>query len=195
MAQKDNLLGKQFNRLKVVGVSKNKNGHTFWICKCICGKEKIIQSCALKSGRTKSCGCYNSEMVSKRKLKHGNCIGGPNPVYKMFQHARSRAKKEKLPFTLKLQDIKIPEFCPVFKNIQLKTNNRIINDSSPSLDKLIPEKGYTRENVRVISFKANRMKQNVKFQDIKRLGEWLENELGPKKINDNTLENQLFCVY
>lgn len=37
-----------------------------WKCVCDCGTEKNVRACDLKSGRTKSCGCYMKEMASKR---------------------------------------------------------------------------------------------------------------------------------
>lgn len=45
-------------------------GHGFkvyWICKCDCGTIKSIISCDLKSGKTKSCGCFQKEQTSKAK--------------------------------------------------------------------------------------------------------------------------------
>lgn len=33
---------------------------TFWICKCDCGNETIVQSSHLRSGHTQSCGCLIS---------------------------------------------------------------------------------------------------------------------------------------
>ena len=54
--------GEKFNFLTVIKqVPKPphlKNNHTYWLCRCDCGNEKIIDQRALKSGNTKSCGCY-----------------------------------------------------------------------------------------------------------------------------------------
>jgi hypothetical protein len=35
----------------------DKNGGRRWICRCRCGKEKLIHASGLKNGMTKSCGC------------------------------------------------------------------------------------------------------------------------------------------
>lgn len=40
-------------------------------CKCECGKFKNIDLAALKKGGTKSCGCYNYDVVMKRNITHG----------------------------------------------------------------------------------------------------------------------------
>src|SRR6185295_10789375 len=53
-----NLVGKKFGRLSVlryVGESK-------WECKCECGKTTKALGFSLRSGRTKSCGCYTREL-------------------------------------------------------------------------------------------------------------------------------------
>lgn len=69
----DNLLGKKFNRLTVVGNTNERysNGGYKWICKCDCGNDSIVRGDSLKSGHIKSCGCLNSELTSKRAFKHG----------------------------------------------------------------------------------------------------------------------------
>lgn len=35
-----------------------------WLCLCDCGKETIVSTTGLKSGHTKSCGCYQDEVAS-----------------------------------------------------------------------------------------------------------------------------------
>lgn len=67
--------GQVFERLTVVGevVKKpRKNGyyHSYWPCQCSCGSPiKLVEEQALKSGRTRSCGCLNKESIEKKKLK------------------------------------------------------------------------------------------------------------------------------
>jgi hypothetical protein len=66
-----------FNRWTVINYAgKNKFGNLLWNCICECGTEKIIQSSHLKSGNTKSCGCYQIEKTIERLTKHGNAIVG-----------------------------------------------------------------------------------------------------------------------
>ena len=73
--------------------------------------------------------------------------------------AKSRAIKNNLPFNIDESDIFIPEFCPLI-GIKLERGSKIHN-SSPTLDKIIPELGYVKGNVWVISWKANRLKSNL----------------------------------
>lgn len=61
-----NLTGKRFERLTVIERAPNKGTVTRWKCKCDCGKEIIVRAADLRTGRTRSCGCLRSEVVSKR---------------------------------------------------------------------------------------------------------------------------------
>ena len=76
----------------------------------------------------------------------------------LVQSARSRAKKYNLPFDITHEDVVVPEFCP-YLGIKLVPFSEW---SSPSLDKIIPELGYVKGNIQVISMKANTMKNNAK---------------------------------
>ena len=75
--------------------------------------------------------------------------------YRLFQACKGRAKQNKIPFNLELDDIIIPEFCPVLRiQIMYKT------DYAPSIDRKDSSKGYTKGNIRVISKRANTLKNN-----------------------------------
>lgn len=42
-----------------------------WLCKCKCGTQRVIREDQLKSGETRSCGCLQRELMSKRFRTHG----------------------------------------------------------------------------------------------------------------------------
>ncbi len=69
----DNLIGRTYGKLTVISRDENKHGKTYWKCKCECGNIVTVNSYCLKSGQTKSCGCINKELMSKKFLK--NLIG------------------------------------------------------------------------------------------------------------------------
>lgn len=72
MAKKIDITGCRFERLlaiKEIGVDSNKK--IIWECRCDCGKIIQTTSNQLRQGRTKSCGCYNADMIKTRSLKHG----------------------------------------------------------------------------------------------------------------------------
>jgi hypothetical protein len=64
------LTGRKFGKLTVVDIAYLKNRHIYWNCLCECGNTKIVNGIGLKRGTTKSCGCYNRECLSNRKI-HG----------------------------------------------------------------------------------------------------------------------------
>ena len=80
--QKDNLEKKEFGRWKVIRFYKIINHKTFWWCKCKCGTEKAIDAHSLKSGTSKSCGCYNKEIASATMKTHGMSKSKLYYVYK-----------------------------------------------------------------------------------------------------------------
>lgn len=93
------LTGKRFGRLVVIQRMDNaKNRKLRWLCKCDCGKEKIILGYHLKSGHTKSCGCLRKEVTIKRlsiinkgneySLKHGRSKN--DKTYTSWRHMKDR---------------------------------------------------------------------------------------------------------
>lgn len=90
-----------------------------------------------------------------------------DPRKTMLSNAKKRAADKNLPFNIDLDDIIMPEVCPVF-GIKLKNNwgGRCPAPDSPSLDRVIPELGYVKGNVNVVSNKANRLKNSLTVQEI-----------------------------
>lgn len=64
----ENLIGQIFNYFTVIGGPIHKNKKIYWSCKCKCGNIKEIRSDQLKSGTTKSCGCFKKEILIKNNI-------------------------------------------------------------------------------------------------------------------------------
>jgi hypothetical protein len=94
----------------------------------------------------------------------------------MLRHAKHRAEQSGQPFTLTEEWVVIPQFCPALGT------PIIIGDhwNSPSLDRLDPNKGYTPENTRVISHRANTIKNNASANELVLIARYLLRELAPK---------------
>lgn len=86
---------------------------------------------------------------------------------KMIWSAKKRAKNKNLEFTITVEDIKIPNLCPLL-NISLHKNNKTAYNS-PSLDRKDSTKGYTKDNIWVISHKANSVKNNLTIDELELL--------------------------
>lgn len=72
------ITGQRFGRLVVTSLhhERNKDNGAMFLCACDCGVEKIIHGSAIRSGRTKSCGCLRKEVLGSSGTKHGMCGTG-----------------------------------------------------------------------------------------------------------------------
>jgi len=85
-----------------------------------------------------------------------------------LHNAKARAKRDGLPCNISLADIVVPELCPLL-GIPLCPGNGKVLPGSPTLDRLVPELGYIKGNILVISFRANTIKQNATPEELYRL--------------------------
>jgi hypothetical protein len=88
-----------------------------------------------------------------------------NPERRMVAAAKKTAKSKGLDFNIDASDIVIPDECPVL-GIKLQIGVGTRSDNSPSLDRIVPSKGYTKGNVIVISWRANRLKQDATIEEM-----------------------------
>ena len=171
-SHKANLVGKRFGRLIVISMVGVKNNQTTWLCRCDCGGFVETRGASLVAGYTKSCGC----LKRAGNPKHGF---SRTAEYKMFMGAKHHAIKLGTPFNLSIEDILIPEECPVL-GIPLVRGVGKQSDSSPSLDRLVPKLGYIRGNVCVISNKANRLNNNATLEELNAITNWVATQLNKK---------------
>ena len=54
--KKLNLTGQRFGRLTVIEPAPNMGKRTAWRCRCDCGRETVVTTGRLRSGKTASCG-------------------------------------------------------------------------------------------------------------------------------------------
>jgi hypothetical protein len=78
--------------------------------------------------------------------------------YSMWASAKRRAAKSGLEFSITVEDIIFPDICPLL-NLKLSYEDFGIRYNSPSLDRKDSKKGYTKENIWVISSRANLLKK------------------------------------
>jgi hypothetical protein len=162
---------KRCNRCKVI---KYKNEFNKYQDKC-----SICQS---------YCDSYyenNKEQEIKRALKSQKAQGRErindykknlirrNPINYILTRTRCRAKKLGLPFNITHEDIVIPKRCPIF-GYELKISEGQQADCSPSIDRIIPELGYVKGNIQIISWRANDLKKNATIDELKKLVSYLE---------------------
>lgn len=86
-------------------------------------------------------------------------------IHYLWFRAKQRAEKYKLDFNIEESDIIIPEICPLLE-IPIKLGSKDNYESTPSLDRIDNTKGYVKDNIWVISKKANSMKNSASFKEL-----------------------------
>lgn len=119
--------------------------------------------------RQKTCSryCRMGRRVRQRRERHER-TRRENPELLLLAHARHRAKKSNVPFEIEPEHVYIPSHCPLL-GIELKPGDGTCEPSSPSLDRIDPDKGYTPDNVWVISHRANCIKSNATPEEIAKI--------------------------
>ena len=96
----------------------------------------------------------------------------PNSIkLALLRNAKQRAKTKGLEFNIDISDIELPNVCPLL-GIPLFSSYREEGksvDNSYSIDRINPSKGYIKGNVWVISYKANRIKNDASLEELEML--------------------------
>lgn len=111
-----------------------------------------------------------SEVVRKKKERRRDIRKS------LYESAQSRARERGLVFNLTVEDIVVPEYCPIL-GLKLEKAANKAKPNSPSLDRILPELGYTKDNVQVISYKANAMKNNATTEELISFAKWVFDKL------------------
>lgn len=126
--------------------------------------------CAAARNKTKAAKRNRAQWVARNP----NALSkwrAKNHERTMIMKAKARAREHGIPCDITHEDIEIPTHCRVL-GIKLKWNGK--HDHKPSLDRIIPKLGYVKNNINVISLRANRFKSNMMKSDIMRLLNYLE---------------------
>jgi hypothetical protein len=79
-------------------------------------------------------------------------------------------------FDIEKYDIVIPKKCPILGiDINLTHDNKFFHNTSPSLDRIDNAKGYTKDNICVISWMANKIKNFGTLKDFIKIRDYLTN--------------------
>lgn len=153
------LSGQKFSMLTVLDKIKSKkykNGtQVYWLCKCECGKEKYIAATKIKSGHTKSCGCYRKEF---KKLESGRAA--LNVVFDDYQR---NAIKRDFKFELNMEEFRYItqlscHYCGCEPSNRRQTKRMSGEYRHNGIDRLDSKVGYIKDNCVPCCTKCNRMK-------------------------------------
>lgn len=140
-------------------------------CKCKnCGIEFTYK----KYGRTKIyCNNKCKDEFYKKSDKWKEWYDNRLPK-RMLYNAKTRAKKLNLDFNIDESDCIVPEYCPILGLKLEYGSGKGYKPSSPSLDRVVPSKGYVKGNVRVISGRANLLKNDATIEEIERILQYMK---------------------
>lgn len=113
----------------------------------------------------------NRESISARK----KVLHREDPRKLLLSLAKRRARIKGIEYNLVIEDLSIPEVCPILE-IPIKVGEGKIVDTSPSLDRIDNSKGYVKGNVQVISNMANRMKNSASPELLLKFAQWILKE-------------------
>lgn len=90
-----------------------------------------------------------------------------NPYKNIWNNAKARANREGKEWSIDFDSFEFPEYCPIL-NIKLdySLGKEKIQNNSPSFDRRDNSKQYVKDNVRIISHKANSMKSNATDEEL-----------------------------
>lgn len=151
-------------------------------------KSKIKYNTAKSSGICTMCGngkpydgrlkCKKCHVLTQEYVKKYK--SAPNYISaSLLSRAKQRAKEFDLPFNITIDDIVVPQKCPIL-GINIECGKGKMENSSPSLDRVIPELGYVKGNICVISQEANRLKAYLTKDIIFKILGYIEDH-DPKK--------------
>jgi hypothetical protein len=91
----------------------------------------------------------------------------------LYDNAKQRAKKSNIEFTLTKEDVIIPDTCPVFGFV-LKREDRETWMCAPSIDRIDNTRGYVKDNIIIVSRRANILKKDATINELIKLANYYE---------------------
>lgn len=139
-------------------------------CKEVKPQEEFYRTKQNKRGFNSYCRkCHYTKSNASPNRKKNSAIyyarkKAENPQLFMWKQAKHRARCDynEMEFTIEVEDIVIPEKCP-YMGVEFIP---LDSDFGYSLDRIDSSKGYTKGNVQVISYIANKMKNNATTEQL-----------------------------
>jgi hypothetical protein len=95
----------------------------------------------------------------------------------LINASKQRAKDKNRVHEITVKDIKaiypIDGKCPIF-GIQLEFNSAGFRENSPSIDRIDSSRGYTVDNIQIISWKANRIKSYATVEELETIVSYMK---------------------
>lgn len=154
------LVGRVYGRLTVIKrAGTDKSGHAIWHCTCSCGKGRKVSASNLKSGHTRSCGCYAKEVITKHAMHN-------TPTYhswrSMIQRCTNPNSKDYLNYGGRGITV-CPEWLGSFERFLADMGKR--PNKRKTLDRIDVNKGYCKDNCRWATAKTQAQNKRMFYQE------------------------------
>jgi len=157
-------IGSKYNRLEIISEPKpimvTKEIRHFYLCKCECGNEKLVQAKYLLDGRITSCGCFKRKRSGLSKTLLGMVWRS------MIQRCHGEHKSNN---NYKDRGIKV---CDNWRNSLVEFYNWSIKNGYQkglTIDRINNDGDYSPENCRWVTNKVNcQNRRPSKGRDIER---------------------------
>lgn len=117
---------------------------------------------------------YANDPVYREVMKKAAVVWIDNNYERwLLRQIKLRAKKTGVRFNLTIEDIVIPKRCPVF-GIPLRRGKGCSCDNSPTVDRVVANKGYVKGNIAIISRFANSLKGKATSAQHRRIADWID---------------------
>lgn len=202
--------GSRYGRLVVLKYDHtDKEGRACWQCLCDCGNVVVVSGKSLRTGNTKSCGCYNIEKATERIVKRNTIHGDSHTrLFRIWALMHTRCNN---PHAINYADyggrgIKV---CKEWDKYEPFRDWALTNGYAEnlSIDRIDTNGDYTPRNCQWATSKqqANNRRSNriIEFRGEKRtVSQWAENAgisknamLNRLKSDNFTLEEALMSPY
>ncbi len=187
------LTGKRFSRWTVIHRSKNnRHNQPTWLCRCVCGVEKIVTGGILSSGQSKSCGCHKKDVQRQRMLERNTSHGlSKTKTYKIWSGIQTRCLNPNSSGYPKYgaKGVTICERWNDYENFLADMGEC---PDGMSIDRINNDLGYSPENCRWVDMKTqqnNRTNNNVITinGETKTFSQWAD--ISP--VSRNTIRNRI----
>lgn len=160
----EDLTNQTINNLTFIKYVKNDRfGKAVWLCKCHCGKEKLLNASAIKANLTTSCGC------NKRK----NLSTGYELISGAFWNKlRKSALSRDIEFTITIEEaweifLRQNKQCALSGvSLTMVSNNDRSLSQTASPDRIDSTKGYTKNNFQWVHKRINRIKNILSVDEL-----------------------------
>lgn len=138
------LTGTIFGRLTVVERAPSVKKQTRWVCQCACGNRIVVHAGNLRSGDTRSCGCWNRESAAQRVYRHGET---DTRTHRIWRAMLTRCTNANSP-AFKHYGARGITVCPQWADYMVFLEDMGHAPEKHSIDRIHNDEGYNPDNCR-----------------------------------------------